>query len=83
MAFAIILGSVAPSYGDTHAKMSVAALKHAYLECESRALTRQIATAEVAQCSLIYEELKIRAFDSDWKLLRKWTQQNLKPGRLT
>jgi hypothetical protein len=82
IAFAIILGSVSPSQGETNADMSVAMLKQAYLDCESRALTQQINSGEVAQCSVIYEELKLRSFDGDWKLLWKWTQRNLKQGQV-
>ncbi|MCR9148869.1 MAG: hypothetical protein NXH83_01740 [Rhodobacteraceae bacterium] len=62
---------------------TVASLKRAYLDCERRALTECLPTGEVARCSVIYERLKLLAFDGNWIRLREWTEVNLNPGQNT
>ncbi len=81
LAMAIGFASVPLLQAGTHSDATpVAILKRAYLDCERRALAQPMTGGEVAQCSEIYEELKQRAFYGDWRLIREWTQSNLKPG---
>ncbi len=65
---------------DLH-EVAVPALKRAYLECERRALTDTLSTGQIAECSIVYERLKERAFEGDWKRLREWTIVNLNAGQ--
>ena len=77
---AFVIGSVAAGDASDRHETTVAALKRAYLECERRALTDDLSAGEVAECSTIYEQLKLRAFNGDWTRIREWTEANLNPG---
>jgi hypothetical protein len=52
----------------------IRALKLAYLRCEQAAQTGRLQTSAIAHCSLVYDELKDRAFDGDYARLRAWYQ---------
>jgi hypothetical protein len=38
-------------------------------------------TGAIMMCSVIYEELKHRAFDGDFPRLKAWADQHLRPQR--
>ena len=52
----------------------IAALKTAYLLCGRSAMKGELNTSEIMQCSVVYEELKLRAFDGDFEKLRAWSK---------
>jgi hypothetical protein len=52
-------------------------LKSAYLLCEHAAMRTRLDTAQVMQCSVIYEALKRRAFDGDFEKLLAWFRSHL------
>jgi hypothetical protein len=52
--------------------MSIDDLKGAYLACEGSAGGGRMHDAEALLCSIIYEELKQRAFGGDFQSLRRW-----------
>lgn len=47
-------------------------LKVSYLSCDRAANTGRLATAEIMHCSVIYEELKRRAFGNNAERLNGW-----------
>ncbi len=49
-------------------------LKRAYLSCSEAALRGRLQTGAVQQCSVIYEELKWRAFGGDFLRLFAWSR---------
>lgn len=49
-------------------------LKKAYLACGRAAMSGQLNTAEIMQCSVVYEELKLRAFGGDFEKMRAWSR---------
>lgn len=64
----------------TIADMPLETLKTTYLNCEREALWGDISAAEIRFCSVVYEELKERAFEGSFRLLRNWYEaQNLQP----
>jgi hypothetical protein len=66
------------SFGTTD--LAIDKLKRAYLSCEIEALTGQMETNRIAMCSVIYEDLKARAFDGEFSKIRAWSDSQL--GRL-
>lgn len=62
------------------ASIDVEVLKLAYMECDRRAAGGLLPAANAADCSLIYEELKERAFGGDYGRLLAWwhAQRNRK-----
>ena len=79
-AAALACFAAAPSGAASPETLSIPVLKDAYLECERKALVQPISAGEIAWCSDVYEALKLRAFDGDWKRLWIWTRENLAPG---
>lgn len=53
-------------------QLSVAELKASFLYCERSAMRGLLGLGEAAGCSLVYEELKKRAFDGDFDTFLKW-----------
>lgn len=51
---------------------SIEGLKRAYLACEVEAAASRLGDGDAMQCSIIYEELKQRGFDGDFRSLRTW-----------
>lgn len=49
-------------------------LKVSYLSCDRAANTGRLATSEIMHCSVIYEELKRRAFGNDAEKLNLWVR---------
>jgi hypothetical protein len=47
-------------------------LKSAYLDCERAAVDGKLGQQDIMECSVIYEELKRRAFDGDYARMRAW-----------
>ena len=56
-------------------------LKTAYLECERSAVSGRLPAGEIMMCSIIYEELKERAFDGDFTRWKAWADDQLHPPR--
>ena len=59
---------------------SMAALKEAYLACDRATMSRVLAGFEAMQCSVVYEELKRRAFDGDFQKLFAWSRAQNPPA---
>lgn len=51
-------------------------LKSAYQSCNRAALGGELSSAAIMHCSIIYEELKERAFGGDFAKLLAWSRQN-------
>jgi hypothetical protein len=51
---------------------SVNQLKDSYIACENAARSTMLRREDAMQCSIIYEELKQRAFNGDFRLLKIW-----------
>jgi hypothetical protein len=49
-------------------------LKRAYLSCSGAALSGRLSGGEIMACSLVYEELKRRAFGGDFHKLLAWSK---------
>jgi hypothetical protein len=49
-------------------------LKSVYLSCSSAAADGRLDTAAIMQCSIVYEELKRRAFGGDFGRLLAWSR---------
>ena len=56
-------------------------LKSAYLQCEQTAVSGRLGTGEIMLCSVLYEELKQRAFGGDFPRLKAWADEQLRPAR--
>ena len=73
------------AFGQTDAgalkEVAIDALKMTYLSCDRAATRGELGTAAIMQCSVVYEELKRRAFDGDFEKFRAWSasQSNI-PG---
>lgn len=59
--------------------MSIEALKDVYLECERSASDSRLGAGDIMQCSLVYEELKQKAFDGDFRRVRLWLNAQMTP----
>ena len=55
-------------------QLTVAELKTIYLNCDRDAMRGLLGSSEMAACSIVYEELKKRAFDGDFEKLLVWSQ---------
>ena len=53
-------------------------LKTAYLQYERAAVSGRLATDEIMLCSVIYEDLKKRAFGGDFSRLKVWADEYLR-----
>lgn len=54
--------------------VSVEELKSAYVRCSRAALGGELSAPEIMRCSVVYEELKRRAFDGDFLKLHAWSK---------
>lgn len=52
----------------------IAELKRVYLSCDRAATGGQLNSAAIMQCSIVYEELKRRAFGGDFGKLLAWSR---------
>lgn len=66
---------------DAETMPSIDELKRSYVDCERRALLERIPSDEIMQCSVVYEDLKRRAFDGNWIKLWQWSRQALGPNQ--
>ena len=55
-------------------------LKSAYLQCEQTAVSGRLGTGDIMLCSVLYEELKQRAFGGDFPRLKAWADGQLRPA---
>jgi hypothetical protein len=63
-------------------QLSIAELKTIYLECDRGAMSGRLGSSEITACSMIYEELKQRAFGGDFEKFLAWSQaQNTNAAR--
>ena len=53
---------------------SIDQLKRAYLGCSREALDGGLSKPGIMHCSIVYEELKRRAFDGDFDRLLAWSR---------
>lgn len=77
VALASAIASTDPGNADPARDTAVDTLKETYIECERRAMLEALPEGEIARCSEVYEDLKLRAFGGDWIRLRKWLQKEL------
>lgn len=75
------LPALGQSARDAGAAMSIGELKRAYLDCERRALVERLDTGTIMYCSVLYEDLKERAFGGSFRALRSWFVLQTGPGR--
>jgi len=75
------------AFGQTHAgalnlrEVTVDALKMTNLSCERAATRSELGTAAIMQFSVVYEELRRRAFGGDFEKFRAWSASQSKiPG---
>jgi hypothetical protein len=59
--------------------MSIEDLKGIYLGCEQAATTRKLNGGDVIYCSLVYEELKEKAFEGDFRRIKSWLDSHTIP----
>jgi hypothetical protein len=59
--------------------MSIAQLKDLYVGCEQAAMASKLSGGDVMYCSLVYEELKQKAFEGDFGRIRSWRDRQLIP----
>jgi hypothetical protein len=71
------LGLVAATGASATSASSIDDLKRGYVACEGAALSNRLDKGDVVQCSVIYEELKHRAFGGDFQRLRAWYQSEM------
>jgi hypothetical protein len=64
--------AIAQAKDDEKTGYPVEALMRIYLECENTALLGKPHSIDIMRCSVIYEELKLRAFDGDFRKLHSW-----------
>jgi hypothetical protein len=57
-------------------------LKRVYLACDRAAISGELDTAGIMQCSIVYEELKRRAFGGNFDKLLAWSKTQ-PPLRIT
>jgi hypothetical protein len=50
------------------------ALESLYLFCHGEAIRGRLAREAIMQCSVVYEELKWRAFEGDFEKLNHWAK---------
>jgi hypothetical protein len=62
-----------------HSEIPLETLKSAYLKCERMGLSGKLVTGDIMMCSVIYEEVKRRAFDGDFTRLKAWADGHLRP----
>jgi hypothetical protein len=74
-----LLGPSAIAQSPSHAGVPLATLKAAYLRCERAAVVGRLASGDIMLCSVVYEELKRRAFDGDFPRLKAWADTQLRP----
>jgi hypothetical protein len=74
--------SIAGTVTSAPAQMAIDTLKSVYLECERAAINGRLAVGDIMLCSVIYEEVKRRAFGGDFARLKAWADEHLRPPNL-
>jgi hypothetical protein len=59
--------------------MSIEDLKGLYLSCEEAAIVSRLDSGDAMYCSVIYEELKKKAFAGDFKRMKAWRDRQELP----
>lgn len=59
--------------------MPIEELKGVYLGCEQAATASRLAGNDVMYCSLVYEQLKQKAFGGEFRLIRAWLDRQKMP----
>lgn len=72
-----LIAATAHAQPPAPAAMPVEVLKDTYLECERAAVGGELGTFEIMHCSVVYEELKRRAFGGDFMRLKAWADRQL------
>ena len=54
-------------------EQTIETLKGIYLDCDRVAASGGLDDNQVMRCSVVYEELKRRAFDNDFRRLKAWS----------
>ena len=54
----------------------IEALKRVYLSCGREAVGGRLDTSGIMYCSIVYEELKLRAFDGDFGKMLAWSKRH-------
>ena len=73
--------TLAQSTAPIRTEIPLDGLKSTYLACERTALSGRMESGAIIMCSVIYEELKHRAFDGDFPRLKAWADQHLRPQK--
>jgi hypothetical protein len=73
--------SIEPDRGQLKG-LTVDDLKALYLACNDRALEGQLGSGGIAQCSVVYEELKQRAFEGDFERFLAWSRSQPDAARV-
>lgn len=55
-------------------QLSIAELKTIYLDCDRNVMRGRLGSSEMAACSVVYEELKKRAFNGDFDKFLAWSR---------
>jgi hypothetical protein len=77
---ALLLGCIASAtaFGQSESgdkkQLTVAELKTIYLDCDRDVMRGLLGGAEAKACSVVYEELKKRAFDGDFDKFLAWSR---------
>ena len=81
LALAALLASAAHANATDGEPIDVAvdALKREYLACDRAAMSSQLSTGSIMHCSVVYEELKRRAFGGDFMKLLDWAKAQRAP----
>jgi hypothetical protein len=61
------------------ASMPIEELKGVYLGCEQAATASRLNGDDVMYCSLVYEELKAKAFGGEFRRIRAWLDRKKMP----
>jgi|AP12_2_1047962.scaffolds.fasta_scaffold01352_4 hypothetical protein len=70
------------AYGGKPIVIPIDELKSAYLACNRAATRGRLNTGGIMKCSVVYEELKQRAFGGDFHKLLAWSKAQ-PPARVT
>jgi hypothetical protein len=65
---------IGEAHGGDLKHVPVAELKSAYLACTSDKLPAPLPRAAIMWCSVVYEELKEKAFEGDYEKLLAWSR---------
>lgn len=61
------------SLDDEKKRVPIEELKRVYLSCDREAISGQLSAGGIMNCSIVYEELKRRAFGGDFDKFLAWS----------